>query len=213
MREYLEATPNNRGLDAPVFAELLKLYLAIKGITAAVTALEESSGGGGGDPGDTLIFIQDDAPSTTSKLFWIQTNYLGNPGDFTVWFRGEDMSLVNVFGGLALDSSVNAILAKLNDILKVKDDYQEAEYLDDQTSDGTVKTFTFTADVEQAWVEFISTDDAAIAQVTTGAVAPTPTKGIKVPPNTPFPILVTGDTVNVLAPNGCPITVWGFRRA
>lgn len=34
---------------------------------------------------DRIIFIQDDAPDILGPWMWVQTNYNGVPGAFTIW--------------------------------------------------------------------------------------------------------------------------------
>lgn len=98
------------------------------------------------------------------------------------------------------------------------DDYAQVEYLDEQTGDGTVKTFTFSAPVQFIVAEMISTltdpDQIELQEgsVTSGSVLPTPTKGALLKSEIPVTLLDNTDMVNVLAPADTRLRVYGKRR-
>lgn len=98
------------------------------------------------------------------------------------------------------------------------DDYAQVEYLDEQAGDGTVKTFTFSAPVQFIVVEMISTltDPNQIelqeGSVTSGADLPTPSKGALLKSGIPASLMVSTDTIKVLAPADTRIRVYGNRR-
>lgn len=92
------------------------------------------------------------------------------------------------------------------------DDYSGSEYLTEQTSAGTVLTFTFSAAVHQVWVEMASGDSTAVARVRADGVDPTSSVGIPARDKVPVPMTVTTSEVRVLAPTDAVVNVWGYRR-
>lgn len=92
------------------------------------------------------------------------------------------------------------------------DDYSGSEYLAEQTSSGTVLTFSFSSAVHQVWVEQSSSDDTAVARVRADGTDPTASVGVPARDKVPIPMTVTTSEVKVLAPSGAKVNVWGFRR-
>lgn len=98
---------------------------------------------------------------------------------------------------------------------RTADDYSVVEYLDDQSSTGTVLTFTFSAAVQKAWVMLIAAnaEDFTTARVRVDGTAPTATRGslIYAGQNTPFDV-PNGTEVKVLVTSGKTISIYGYRR-
>lgn len=85
------------------------------------------------------------------------------------------------------------------------DVYTTLEVLPDQTGAGDVLTFTFTGVPKLIWV--MSRGDVCRA-VTTGT--PTATFGVYCDDGVPQPLSVESQTVQVYAPSGAAVTVWGY---
>lgn len=91
----------------------------------------------------------------------------------------------------------------------VKDQLDGFEALDDQTGNGTVRTFTFGSDVELVWVRVVG----GIGRAAPAGPDPSASKGVYCAADEPTPITCVTDELRVFAPNGTTISVWGFRRA
>lgn len=99
------------------------------------------------------------------------------------------------------------------------DDYDSAEYLQDQTNaapTAAVLEFTFEdGPVQKAWVKLLATspDDSRSIRVRTDGVDPAADTGIPVDAGVPQPISTPATTtVKVLTPSGGTVSVYGFRR-
>lgn len=86
--------------------------------------------------------------------------------------------------------------------------------LADQTSDGSVLTFTFASAVDKVWVELHETavDDTSTARVRTGGTAPDADEGVLIHAGVPHAIADNTTVVKVLAGNTKVVSVWGYRR-
>lgn len=96
------------------------------------------------------------------------------------------------------------------------DDYSEVEYLADQTSAGTVLTFSFVnGPVQKVWVEMqaADADDTSTGRVRVDGTDPTATVGTLLHAGQVQPISSPPtSTVKVLAPSGKVVSVYGYRR-
>lgn len=101
------------------------------------------------------------------------------------------------------------------------DDYADTEYLPEQSGDGTVKTFTFSAPVQLMAVEMVSTLDEATQQneidaqegrATVGDTQPTATVGAILKHEQEKMLFGNTNAVHVLAPANTRINVYGMRR-
>lgn len=95
---------------------------------------------------------------------------------------------------------------------KVRDDYSDAEYLTEQDGAGAVLTFDFTSPVQLVWVTDVSTSTDAISHVDASGGVPTNDTGVPVFNQAPTPIVITTSQVQVFAPVGTRINVYGLRR-
>lgn len=97
------------------------------------------------------------------------------------------------------------------EIVVPPNDFTVSEYLAEQTSAGAVLTFTFSAPMQQVWVEMNGADtDEGRARI--DGLDPTPTIGTILRDEGAVPITATTSTVKVLAPTGARVNVWGYRR-
>lgn len=96
------------------------------------------------------------------------------------------------------------------------DDYSSEEYLEDQTSAGSVLTFNFVdGPVQKVWVMMhaANADDDSIGRARTDGNDPTSTLGTLLTAGAYQPIATaTTSVVKVLAPSGKVISVYGLRR-
>lgn len=92
--------------------------------------------------------------------------------------------------------------------------YNDVEYLDDQTSSGSVLTFTFSENVEKIWVEFNLGDPDATDTATARAdgVDPDGDTGTLLHNGQVQPISYITDEIRVLAPSGAVVSVYGYRN-
>lgn len=119
-------------------------------------------------------------------------------------FRPEDMHLILTRAdGSALDAGV---------ALVPFDDYSGSEYLPDQISTGAILTFTFSAPVQQVWIEMTSSNDADTARVRIDGGDPTGSVGEVIHAGQAQPMTGTTSAVKVLAPAGTTLTVYARRR-
>lgn len=98
--------------------------------------------------------------------------------------------------------------------LQVKDDYQVGEILADQSGVGGVLNFDFSNPVDFIWVTDIGATTTNISRVDPFGGTPSSSLGIPVFNATPTPINVTParTRIQVYAPSGSTITMYGYRR-
>lgn len=96
------------------------------------------------------------------------------------------------------------------DELPVADDYGALEVLADQTGAAAVLNFVFSASVNLVVVHAVGTNQ--VARATTTAQVPTATLGVRCPDDVPTYMPVTTNQIDVYAPSGMDVTVWGYRR-
>lgn len=92
------------------------------------------------------------------------------------------------------------------------DDYTAAEYLAEQSGSGGVLTFTFSAQVQQVWVDMAAMVATDVGRVRVDGGNPTVSLGSPLRDQTPLPITANTATVKVLAPAGSTVNCWGYRR-
>lgn len=91
----------------------------------------------------------------------------------------------------------------------VKDDYQQFESLADQSGEGGVLTFTFTAAVQLVVVHAVGASLVARAATTQ---TPSAALGARCADDAPSYLPVTTSTVQVFTPVGMTVSVAGYRR-
>jgi len=115
-------------------------------------------------------------------------------------------------GGTGVGGGLNR--TKVISLIEDRMVYREPAYLDDQTSGGTVLTFTFSEAVDKVWVELHETmvDDEATARVTVDGTTPDSNTGTLIHAGVPHPMTASVTTVKVLAADTKVVSVWGYRR-
>jgi murein DD-endopeptidase MepM/ murein hydrolase activator NlpD len=101
------------------------------------------------------------------------------------------------------------------DVQPVADDYQTGEILPDQTGSGAALVFTFSAPVQNIWVNAVNPldlTDVGEVRVDPFGGTPSATLGIPVGFGSLTPIPATLTTVRVFAGVGVRVTVYGNRR-
>lgn len=127
--------------------------------------------------------------------------------------KGEKGSTVHAWGGGTPSMTPEQVKQLIDEALATMaaNDFVESEYLPEQTSSGAVLTFTFSAPVQQVWVEMNGADtDEGRVRVDGGN--PEATLGTILRDENAVPIVVQTSTVKVLAPTGARVNVWGYRR-
>lgn len=81
---------------------------------------------------------------------------------------------------------------------------RDIEVLDDQGGSGSVLTFTFSQPQHLVYVYA----KGGTARALDG---PTATRGVPIEDGVAFPIPLYTEQVQVFAPTGCTVSVWGFR--
>jgi hypothetical protein len=92
---------------------------------------------------------------------------------------------------------------------RVDDGYQSGECLADQTGNGGVLTFTFSAVVSLVWVRSVG----AVCRADPFGGMPSATQGVYCASDEPCPITVDCQVLKVYAPSGATVSVWGYRGA
>lgn len=98
----------------------------------------------------------------------------------------------------------------VNNTVTVQDDYAVGELLDDQMGDNTVKTFTFTSQVNSFWIAVTGT--TGVVKVDHYGGTPSPTRGIPVEAGGVLPIPEPATVVKAYVPIGLVVTIWGQLR-
>lgn len=89
----------------------------------------------------------------------------------------------------------------------VRDTFTGMEALAQQAGASAVLTFTFTSEVDLIWVR----SDGSGSSMATTTQTPTSTLGAVCEDGVPTPLTVRTSTVQVWAPSGVTVSVWGFR--
>lgn len=95
--------------------------------------------------------------------------------------------------------------------IKVRDDYQAGEILADQSGTGAVLTFTFSTAVQLVVAQ--STGTSLTARMDPFGGTPAASLGIRMDDGVPNYVAITCTTVQVFAPVGVTVAVYGMRRA
>lgn len=89
--------------------------------------------------------------------------------------------------------------------VEVTDYFNDCEVLEDQAGAGDVLTFTFTSTPKMIWI----LSRGGVSRATT-TQTPTSTFGVYCDDGVPQPFSVESQTVQLYAPSGATVTVWGF---
>lgn len=89
----------------------------------------------------------------------------------------------------------------------VVDTFLSGEVLADQSGSDTVLTYTFSSPVDLVWVR----SDNGTSRADPFGGVPTSTLGIICEDGIPNPMTIRTDEVQIFAPNGSIVNVWGYR--
>lgn len=102
------------------------------------------------------------------------------------------------------------LAGSISNAWSVKEDFQNGEIRPTQTGANNVLTFTFSAPVQEVWIE--SSGTGLVSRADPFGGTPSATDGIPCYDEVPRKIRVITSTVQVYGPTGAEIMVWGLRR-